>query len=140
MTTKVGRNQPCPCGSGKKYKQCCLRAKKDVEHAAMAADHDDVARVDASNAMMQLIRDGKLDEAEQVARDLLDHFPYSTVAWNGLGMVCEARGDAKQAAQYYRRALEFIRYHAERFGSDNSKAESVLIEHIAQLDPTCNMK
>ena len=22
---KVGRNSPCPCGSGKKYKQCCLR-------------------------------------------------------------------------------------------------------------------
>jgi preprotein translocase subunit SecA len=20
---KVGRNQPCPCGSGKKYKKCC---------------------------------------------------------------------------------------------------------------------
>lgn len=24
-TQKVGRNDPCPCGSGKKYKQCCLR-------------------------------------------------------------------------------------------------------------------
>ena len=23
--TKVGRNEPCPCGSGKKYKQCCGR-------------------------------------------------------------------------------------------------------------------
>ena len=22
---KIGRNQPCPCGSGKKYKKCCLR-------------------------------------------------------------------------------------------------------------------
>jgi len=22
---KVSRNAPCPCGSGKKYKQCCLR-------------------------------------------------------------------------------------------------------------------
>ncbi|HOL72641.1 MAG TPA: preprotein translocase subunit SecA [Bryobacteraceae bacterium] len=22
-TTKVGRNEPCPCGSGKKYKKCC---------------------------------------------------------------------------------------------------------------------
>jgi preprotein translocase subunit SecA len=22
---KVGRNDPCPCGSGKKYKRCCLR-------------------------------------------------------------------------------------------------------------------
>jgi preprotein translocase subunit SecA len=21
---KVGRNDPCPCGSGKKYKKCCL--------------------------------------------------------------------------------------------------------------------
>ena len=21
--TKVGRNDPCPCGSGKKYKRCC---------------------------------------------------------------------------------------------------------------------
>lgn len=24
-TAKVGRNSPCPCGSGRKYKQCCLR-------------------------------------------------------------------------------------------------------------------
>jgi hypothetical protein len=24
--TKVGRNDPCPCGSGKKYKKCCGRA------------------------------------------------------------------------------------------------------------------
>jgi len=23
-TPKVGRNDPCPCGSGKKYKHCCL--------------------------------------------------------------------------------------------------------------------
>jgi len=22
---KVGRNQPCPCGSGKKHKNCCMR-------------------------------------------------------------------------------------------------------------------
>lgn len=22
---KIGRNDPCPCGSGKKYKQCCGR-------------------------------------------------------------------------------------------------------------------
>jgi len=22
---KPGRNDPCPCGSGKKYKKCCMR-------------------------------------------------------------------------------------------------------------------
>ncbi len=26
---RAGRNDPCPCGSGKKYKNCCLR--KDME-------------------------------------------------------------------------------------------------------------
>lgn len=26
---KIGRNDPCPCGSGKKYKHCCM--KKDME-------------------------------------------------------------------------------------------------------------
>ncbi|MCA9105298.1 MAG: SEC-C domain-containing protein [Planctomycetales bacterium] len=27
---KVGRNDPCPCGSGKKYKQCCLKSQRDI--------------------------------------------------------------------------------------------------------------
>lgn len=25
-TTKVGRNEPCPCGSGKKFKKCCSKS------------------------------------------------------------------------------------------------------------------
>ena len=29
-TPKIGRNQPCPCGSGKKYKLCCLGKEKDL--------------------------------------------------------------------------------------------------------------
>lgn len=29
---KIGRNDPCPCGSGKKYKKCCLL--KEAEKAA----------------------------------------------------------------------------------------------------------
>lgn len=28
---KVGRNDKCPCGSGKKYKDCCMRSQK-YEH------------------------------------------------------------------------------------------------------------
>ena len=24
VSAKIGRNDPCPCGSGKKYKRCCL--------------------------------------------------------------------------------------------------------------------
>lgn len=29
MDNKVGRNDPCPCGSGKKYKQCCMLKKEE---------------------------------------------------------------------------------------------------------------
>lgn len=25
---KIGRNDPCPCGSGKKYKKCCMKSGK----------------------------------------------------------------------------------------------------------------
>jgi preprotein translocase subunit SecA len=27
LEQKVGRNDPCPCDSGKKYKKCCLNKK-----------------------------------------------------------------------------------------------------------------
>ena len=31
---KVGRNEPCPCGSGKKYKKCCLGKDKGARPPA----------------------------------------------------------------------------------------------------------
>ena len=30
---KTGRNDPCPCGSGKKYKHCCLEKDRTAEFA-----------------------------------------------------------------------------------------------------------
>ena len=30
-STKVGPNDPCPCGSGKKYKKCCMQKDKAAE-------------------------------------------------------------------------------------------------------------
>lgn len=34
---KVGRNDPCTCGSGKKYKKCCGTGAADVKEASTAA-------------------------------------------------------------------------------------------------------
>jgi hypothetical protein len=33
---KPGRNDPCPCGSGNKYKKCCLPKEEAVEHEQLA--------------------------------------------------------------------------------------------------------
>jgi hypothetical protein len=32
-TPKIGRNEPCPCGSGKKYKKCCGPKDRKIEVA-----------------------------------------------------------------------------------------------------------
>lgn len=42
---KVGRNDPCPCGSGKKYKHCCYGtdSEKHEEPEQAAASADEVA-------------------------------------------------------------------------------------------------
>jgi len=31
---KVGRNDPCPCGSGKKFKQCCEHKARSLSPTA----------------------------------------------------------------------------------------------------------
>ena len=36
---KIGRNDPCPCGSGKKYKRCCMdRDRRGAGEACRCAD------------------------------------------------------------------------------------------------------
>jgi hypothetical protein len=42
-TSPPGRNEPCHCGSGRKYKQCCIdkdAAKATAERAKAAAEID----------------------------------------------------------------------------------------------------
>jgi hypothetical protein len=41
--TKLGRNDPCHCGSGKKYKACCLDKDEAAERAARAKAADEAA-------------------------------------------------------------------------------------------------
>lgn len=45
--TKVGRNTPCPCGSGKKYKQCCALRANANRALPLCASRPRYARTDA---------------------------------------------------------------------------------------------
>lgn len=45
VATNVGRNDPCPCGSGKKFKKCCLASAEEARRVAAREavhihDHD----------------------------------------------------------------------------------------------------
>ena len=56
---KVGRNEPCPCGSGKKYKRCCL---KQHEEARLAQGGEEVAKLEAKEREQNKLID-EIDEA-----------------------------------------------------------------------------
>ena len=36
---KIGRNAPCPCGSGKKYKKCCLRKDEEEQRQKTISEY-----------------------------------------------------------------------------------------------------
>jgi tetratricopeptide (TPR) repeat protein len=110
---KIGRNAPCPCGSGKKYKKCCLplhetsRSQHNEDMIYSIADMDDLDNL--SNSVVDLINEGRLDEAEKVSHDLLSRYPDQIDGVDRLAMVYEARGDKNKAMQYYRKAAEFAK-------------------------------
>jgi Tfp pilus assembly protein PilF len=62
-----------------------------------------------------MVQAGSLDAAEQAAHDLLARFPDVHDGYDRLGMVCEARGDHRQAADYYRKAINVIRNHPDNY-------------------------
>jgi DNA-binding SARP family transcriptional activator len=109
MTKTVGRNDPCPCGSGKKYKKCCLDKDKEAETPSEAAIeaarqklYDELEDLDGhANHVVNLIDDGQLDAAEAEANDLIRSYPNDPDGLEKLAMVHEARGDRAAAHATY---------------------------------------
>jgi hypothetical protein len=65
---KVGRNDPCHCGSGKKYKKCHLAADEAAETAAYAAKAAEAAANAAAAAKEEAEgAEGKEGKASQDA-------------------------------------------------------------------------
>ena len=58
---KIGRNDPCPCGSGKKYKKCCMNAEtpRPVDYKKLYADKYNI-RLKSEKDIEQIRTCGKL--------------------------------------------------------------------------------
>lgn len=80
---KVGRNEPCPCGSGKKYKRCCLEKHEQVKHLATNRQEDALPErqkeqeqlIDRIENAFSLYASGKSTEAIRFASKLLKKYP-----------------------------------------------------------------
>ena len=145
MTT--GRNHPCPCGSGKKYKRCCLPTdeatrSEELRHALperqtrrgplFVVDDCDDDLDQVSNAVVDLIDQGKLDQAEAAAHDLLERYPEVIDGLERLAMVYEARGRSKDAADYYRKAIAVIEENPDGFDPESI---AYYRDRVAEFDP-----
>jgi tetratricopeptide (TPR) repeat protein len=147
---KIGRNDLCHCNSGKKYKKCCMAsdeaAARPAQPAAVPArrpslassfrEHDERDELtEASNAVGDMVQAGSLDAAEQAAHDLLARFPDVHDGYDRLGMVCEARGDHRLAADYYRKAITVIRDHPDNY---DPAFETVFQKLVDRLETQAN--
>jgi len=126
----VGRNEPCPCGSGKKYKKCCQANEPVVRDTAPPVPspmkefirdrkeyfEDGLDRLDEiSNSAVDAIRGKRYEEAEKICEQLLRDYSWIIDGHDRLGMLREAQGRYREAADHYAQVLEMIEKEPEGF-------------------------
>jgi len=117
---KIGRNDPCPCGSGKKYKKCCLNlSPQEKEKIIQGYIQDAIALDNLSNSINGLIEKKDFQKAQAVCQQLLDDYPDQIEGISRFAQVYEAMGEKAKAAEYYRKSAKFAT------GNDDFDQESV---------------
>jgi predicted O-linked N-acetylglucosamine transferase (SPINDLY family) len=99
---KVGRNDPCPCDSGKKYKQCCMQQE------AARAPGSNTPAFDAAQELQSAFSHqmaGRADTAEQIYRRILHAQPKHADALHLLGILAGDRGDRGAAIELIGKAI-----------------------------------
>lgn len=139
--TKPSRNAPCPCGSGNKYKKCCLAKDEATAHRATDEQRrlletvawEDDGLDDLSNSVLDLIKERRFDDALAACQRLLDEWPEVVDGLERSAMVYKAMGKHDQALDYYRRALAFTERDDQRDGFDEP-ARAYYRDRIAELE------
>lgn len=107
---KIGRNQPCPCGSGRKYKRCCLPLHERASAAQQIPVPEEqfgnyfARRDDLSNRVIDLLEQDRLEDAEQAARYYFEEYPDDPEGLERLATVYDAWGKKDKAARAFRQA------------------------------------
>jgi tetratricopeptide (TPR) repeat protein len=91
---KLGRNDLCACGSGKKYKKCCGQERRG------ATTHRSHGRPPDLSEFTGLIREGRYSEIEQAASRLVRDRPDWALGWKLLSFALWHQGkDAMEALE-----------------------------------------
>lgn len=101
-----GRNERCPCGSGRRYKQCCGAA--DPARVGIRPDPEMLWR-----QAIDALRAGRLPAAERLFLEVSRRQPRNADAWIMLGMLAQRQGRAPEAIARLQHALSIGARSAE---------------------------
>jgi len=110
MTQKTGRNDPCPCGSGKKYKRCCQAGASAP--AAQLSDTDIATGIQTALVHHQA---GRLAQAEAIYTQILQIRPRHADALHYLGMLASQTGRGAMAIELIQKAIHIAPSHLMHF-------------------------
>jgi hypothetical protein len=104
----VGRNQPCPCGSGRRYKEChgALRAADERAPAAESAPDSGAWIPAMMQTALRAQRSGRGSEAAECYRRVLAADPSNFDANHMLALIEYEYGRYDASIQLLRRAIE----------------------------------
>ena len=140
---KVKRNDPCPCGSGTKFKSCCMGKAGAAELAApppgAAAGYRELMAEAKANHQA-----GQLAKAADLYRQVLRRNPSEHVALAYMGQLMGQIGDTESGIRFLRQAIKIdgsrARYHAnlaaQLFWTGDAEAALKAGQRALELDPT----
>jgi hypothetical protein len=138
---KIGRNDPCPCGSGKKKKRCCLEAPPPVSTvlanvAPSSEPHRELCDCcvdlleDRADQILDELLAGHVDHAERLCQRFIADFPGEAEGLDLLSMIYEERGQRQRALDLLRQASAIA--HAKPDYDDETR--SLMRERIKELE------
>ncbi len=114
MMKKIGRNDPCTCGSGKKYKQCCQKVENG---RAVNAPAVDVQIRQAMQAAWMHRQQGNLSQAESICHQIIQLSPKNADALNLLGALMMQDGRIDIATTYFNQAIRINPKNSEFYSN-----------------------
>lgn len=94
----AGRNDPCPCGSGKKFKKCCMAEKKEY-----APVPDNVASALAMGYKSMSTENWQ--EAIDHFKSILDDAPKKDELYEAIASCYEGQEEFLRASEFYEKAI-----------------------------------
>jgi Flp pilus assembly protein TadD len=113
MVFPVGRNDLCACGSGKKFKQCCLNKLANSGKPMVSQNQ----LYNALQLAQTHLAQSNITQAATVCHRIVQFVPTQSEAWHLLGVSELRQGNIEVAIKYLQRALKLRPQHPEYLGN-----------------------